>query len=147
MIRTLCVIALATLTSLGHAGTASAFSDGRRHGCGVLVDAAHPWSSRVPDATVETGDHWVTDRLGTHGSCTFTHASIKKLLALPPRTYQHRDTARLAGGVCDWSVGSGHETIKPFQRITCHLPIHLRNHRTYLATVEAYVDPDPRFIQ
>jgi hypothetical protein len=43
-------------------------------------------------------------------------------------------------------IGSGHETIRPFQRITCHLPFRLSRHRTYLTSVEAFVDPDPQFI-
>ena len=146
MIRKLSFITLASLALLVPAGTAGAFSDGQRHGCGVLVDMAHPWSSHVPGGNVETGDHWITDRLGTHGSCTFTHAAIKKLLALAPPTFQRRDVGHLDGGLCDWSRGSGHERILPFQHITCHVPFHLRRHHTYLTTVEAFVDPDPLFI-
>ena len=146
MIRKLFFITLASLALVTSADTAAALADGQRHGCGVLVDAAHPWRSHVPGGIVETGDHWITDRLGTHGSCAFTHAAIRKLLALAPRTYQRRDAGHLEGGLCDWSLGSGHETIRPFQHITCHLPIHLRHHHTYLTTVEAFVDPDPRFI-
>ena len=146
LIGMLSLAALVSLTLLVPAGNAAAFSDGQRHSCGVLVDAAHPWRSQVPGANVETGDHWITDRSGTHGSCTFTHAAIKKLLALAPRTYQGRDVGHLQGGLCDWNLGSSHETIQPFQHITCHLPVHLRQHRTYLTTVEASVDPDPQFI-
>jgi hypothetical protein len=99
MIRRLFFITLASLALLVPAGNAAAFSDGQRHRCGVLVDAAHPWRSHVPGGNVETGDHWITDRLGTHGSCTFTHAAIKKLLALAPRTYRQRDAGHLDGGL------------------------------------------------
>ena len=146
MFRKLVFITLASLALLVLPGNVAASSDGQRHGCGLLVDAAHPWRSHVPGGNVETGDHWITYRLGTHGSCTFTHAAIKKLLALPPRTYRQRDAGHLEGGLCDWSLGSGHETIQPFQHIRCHLPFQLRHHHTYLATVEAFVDPDPEFI-
>ena len=33
---------------------------GADKGCGVLVDAAHPWHSHVPGGNIETGDHWIT---------------------------------------------------------------------------------------
>jgi hypothetical protein len=80
----------------------------------VLVDAAHPWRSQVPGGNVETGDHWITDRQGAHGSCAFTHATIKKLLALATRTYQGRDVGHLESGLCDWNLGSRRgESIRP----------------------------------
>jgi hypothetical protein len=82
MIRKLFFITLASLALLVPAGNAAPHSLGNIHGCGVLVDAADPWRSDVPGGNVETGDHWITDRLGTHGSCTFTHAAITRLLAL-----------------------------------------------------------------
>ena len=143
MIRKLLLTALVSLALLVPAGSAASHSLGNIHGCGVLVDAAHPWRSQVPGGNVETGDHWITDRQGAHSSCTFTHATIKKLLALAPRTYQGRDVGHLEGGLCDWNLGSRRgESIRPFQRITCHVPRHLRDH-TYVTTVEAFVDPDP----
>ena len=146
MIRMLFLTTIVSLALLVPAGSAAARSLGDVHGCGVLVDAAHPWRSQVPGGNVETGDHWITDRQGRHGSCSFTHATIEKLLALAPRTYQGRDVGHLDGGLCDSNLGSrAGESIRPFQRITCHVPRHLRHH-TYVTTVEAFVDPDPRFI-
>jgi pimeloyl-ACP methyl ester carboxylesterase len=78
------------------AGSAAPHTLGTIHGCGVLVDAAHPWRSQVPGGNVEAGDHWITGRQGTHSSCAFTHATIRKLLAHMPRTYRGRDVGRLA---------------------------------------------------
>ena len=146
MIGRLFLTSLLSLTLFAPAGDAAPRPRGDIHGCGVLVDAAHPWRSHVPGGNVETGDHWITDRQGAHGSCAFTHATIKKLLALAPRTYQGRDVGHLEGGLCDWNLGSRlGESIRPFQRITCHVPRHVRHH-TYVTTVEAFVDPDPQFI-
>lgn len=116
-----------------------------RHGCGVLVDAAHPWRSHTADAPVETGDHWITARRGPGSSCAFTHGMIRRLLALPSSTYEGRETAHLFGGICGWNTGSRTETIRPFQDIFCTLPVHVR-HRTFKVLVNAFVDPDPRFI-
>ncbi len=146
MIGRLFLTTLLSLTLFAPAADAAPRPRGDIHGCGVLVDAAHPWRSQVPGGNVETGDHWITDRQGAHGSCAFTHATIEKLLALAPRTYQGRDVGHLEGGLCDWNLGSRlGESIRPFQRITCHVPRHVQHH-TYVTTVEAFVDPDPQFI-
>jgi hypothetical protein len=147
MIGTLFLTVVVSLALLVPARSAASRPLGSIPGCGVLVDAAHPWRSQVSGGNVETGDHWITDRRGTHSSCAFTHATIRKLLALAPRTYQGRDVGHLEGGLCDWNLGSRRgESIRPFQRITCHVPRHLRHH-TYVNTVEAFVDPDPQFIR
>ena len=66
-----------------------------------------------------TGSPRETDRLST---CAFTAVAIHRLLALPERTYQGRNFARLLGGTCVWIHGTGHETIQPFALILCHLP-------------------------
>ena len=115
-------------------------------GCGVLVDAAHPWHSTVPGGNVEAGDHWITARLGHHTTCAFTHVAIHRLLALPARAYQGRDVGRLLGGLCQWTDGDHHERIRPFAEIMCHLPTPRHPHAD-AATVRAFVDPDPRFIR
>jgi hypothetical protein len=114
------------------------------HGCGVLVDQAHPWHSHVPGDKVETGDHWITARAGRFSTCAFTKLAIHRLLALPARTYQPDVVAHLLGGVCGWFRGTGHETIRPFVGIQCFLPTPQRPHVT--VTVRANVDPDPAFI-
>lgn len=95
---------------------------GADRGCGVLVDSAHPWHSQVPGGNVATGDHWITARNGRFSTCAFTQVAIHRLLALPARTYQADDVGQLLGGVCDWTHGTGHETIRPFAEIECHLP-------------------------
>jgi len=118
---------------------------GANKGCGVLVDSAHPWHSHVPGSHTETGDHWLTARNGRLSTCAFTKLAIRRLLALPARTYQARNFARLLGGKCDWEHGSRHETIRPFAQITCHLPVRRHPHIA-AATVIAIVDPDPAFI-
>jgi hypothetical protein len=119
-------------------------ADGRQ-GCGVLIDAAHPWRSHTADGPVETEDHWITARRGRGSSCVFTHEMVHKLLALTPKTYQGRETERLFGGVCAWVSGSRTEIIRPFQGVCCTLPRRVR-HRTFKVLVNAFVDPDPRFI-
>lgn len=118
---------------------------GADRGCGVLVDSAHTWHSRVPDGNVETGDHWITARNGRFSTCAFTQVAIHRLLALPARTYQADNVGQLLGGVCDWTHGTGHETIRPFAEIECHLPTPRHSHIA-AATVIALVDPDPAFI-
>jgi hypothetical protein len=119
--------------------------EGAQQGCGVLVDPAHPWHSHVPAGNTETGDHWITARNGPLSTCAFTKLAIHRLLALPARTYQARDFGRLLGGACDWEHGTGHETIRPFAEIMCHLPTPQHRHIA-AATVRAIVDPDPSFI-
>lgn len=116
-----------------------------RAGCGILVDAAHPWHSRTQDAPVETGDHWIIERGGRLSSCAFTRGAVHRLLAAPADTYEHGDSDALLGGSCTWGTGSRTERIRPFQHIACLLPFHLRHHR-FLVLVQAFVDPDPRFI-
>lgn len=56
-IGTLFLTTLLSLALLVPAGSAAPRSQGNIHGCGVLVDAAHPWRSHVPGGNVETGDH------------------------------------------------------------------------------------------
>jgi hypothetical protein len=126
---------------------ADAANHTNRHGCGVLVDAAHPWHSYTPDAPVETGDHWIVARRGPGSSCAVTRRMIPKLLALPIKTYEgHRDdVTHLLGGICTWETGSRTEHIRPFQHILCQLPVHVHR-RALVVDVEAFVDPDPRFI-
>ena len=116
--------------------------EGAPHGCGVLVDSAHPWHSHVPGSHTETGDHWVTARNGPLSTCAFTKLTIHRLLALPTRIYQADNAGHLLGGGCDWDHGSGHETIRPFAEIVCHLPTPRHPHIA-AATVIALVDPDP----
>jgi hypothetical protein len=38
-----------------------------------------------------------------------------------------------------------HDQYRPFQRITCHVPVSQDRHR-YTTTVQAFIDPDPTFI-
>jgi hypothetical protein len=114
------------------------------HGCGVLVDAAHPWHSHVPGSHTETGDHWITARSGSPNTCAFTALVIHRLLALPKRSYQGRDPAFLLGGACGWIHRTGQETIQPFAVILCRLPIPGHSHIG--VKVRAIVDPDPAFI-
>lgn len=116
-----------------------------RSGCGILVDAAHPWHSRTPDAPVETGDHWIIARNGRASSCAFTRATVHTLLAAPAQTYEAGHSASILGGYCAWDTGSGTERIRPFRHISCVLPFHVR-HRRFIVLVLAFVDPDPRFI-
>jgi hypothetical protein len=137
------LLILAALTGPGAAG--ARVDDGRFHGCGVLVDAAHPWQSHVPSGHVETGNRWLTARAGRLSTCAFASNAIHRLLALPPRTYAGRDVGRLLGGICHWDAISRHETIRPFALIVCHLPTP-SHPRIAAATVEALVDPDPSFI-
>jgi hypothetical protein len=99
----------------------------------------------VPGSNTETGDHRITARNGPLSTCAFTELAIHRLLALPARTYQGRDFGRLLGGKCDWIHGTGHETIRPFAEILCHLPTP-RHPRIAAATVRAIVDPDPAFV-
>jgi hypothetical protein len=126
------------------ASTAARYRD-TQSGCGVLVDSAHPWHSHVPGSNTETGDHWITGRSGPLSSCAFTAVAIHRLLALPARTYQGHEFGRLLGGKCDWTHGTGQETIRPFAEIRCHLPTPRHPHIA-AATVRAIVDPDPAFI-
>lgn len=118
-----------------------------RIGCGVLVDAAHPWRSTTPGGRVQTGNHWITERntSAPDGTCAFARTMVHRLLALPERTYEGRDTGHLFGGLCAWDTGSGGEQLRPFHTIQCHLPARKRGRR-FTAEVVAYVDPDPRFI-
>ena len=51
-----------------------------------------------------------------------TELAIHRLLALPARTYQADNVGRLLAGVCEWTHGTGHQTIRPFAEIDCHLP-------------------------
>jgi hypothetical protein len=117
--------------------------------CGVLVDATHPWHSSVPGGRVQTGDHWITAR-NAHtpaGSCAFVRTMVHRLLALPERTYAGRDGGRLFGGLCTWETGSRGEQVQPFHVILCVLAARTRDRRSkFTIDVEAYVDPDPRFI-
>ena len=113
-------------------------------GCGVLVDAAHPWHSTVPGGNLETGDHWITGREGSLSTCSFTRLAIHRLLALPANAYQGRDVGHLLGGLCEWFEGSHHERIRPFALIKCHLPTPQRPHTA--VTIRAFVDPDPQLI-
>lgn len=139
----LALAALASLILMVPQSTAQ--QSDMRSGCGILVDAAHPWYSRTPDAPVETGDHWIIARGGRVSSCAFTRAIVHGLLAEPADTYEsgHRDT--LLGGYCTWDTGSRTERIRPFRHIVCVLPFHVRRH-SFLVLVQAFVDPDPRFI-
>jgi hypothetical protein len=114
------------------------------NGCGVLVDAAHPWHSHVPGSHTETGDHWITARSGPPNTCAFTKLAIHRLLALPKRSYQGRNTGFLLGGACSWTHGTGQETIQPFASILCRLP--LPEDPLFGVKVRAFVDPDPAFI-
>ena len=116
-----------------------------RHGRAVLVYAAHQWRSHTANAPVETGDHWITARGGPGITCGFTHVMLHRLLSLPGKTYRGCELAHLLGGVCTWDVGSRTETIRPFRDILCLLPLHARDRR-HNVDVEAFVDPDPRFI-
>ena len=104
-----------------------------------------PVAQRVPSGTLQSGDHWIIARLGRLSTCAFAHGAVLKLLAEPARAYKGRGVGRLLGGLCDWTLGSGHETIRPFAEITCHLPTP-RHPRIAAATVRAFVDPDPKFI-
>jgi hypothetical protein len=115
-------------------------------GCGVLVDAAHRWHSHTQAAPAETGDHWIISRRGRVSTCAFTRASVHKLLALPAPTYERGHSDGLLGGLCQWGKGSSTERITPFQHIVCLLPFYVRRHG-FLVRVDAYVDPDPRFIR
>lgn len=144
-------VAVAVLASaivmvpLSNAGEGS----GRRS-CGVLVDAAHPWQSRTADAPVETGDHWIVARANAGSTCDFARKMVHRLLAVPARIYAEDLTTHLFGGYCLWDrgsiFGSRTETFRPFRSIYCiHLPVHVR-HRTFRVLVNAFVDPDPRFI-
>jgi hypothetical protein len=146
MIGRFCLTTLTILAALAWipASTAARTREGAERGCGVLVDSAHPWRSHVPGSTTETGDHWIAARNGPLSTCAFTELAIHRLLALPVRTYQGRDVARLLGGVCSWFHGIGQETIQPFAQIQCPLPTP--RHRHIIATVHAIVDPDPAFI-
>jgi hypothetical protein len=142
------IVALAAINlALGSAPISRAARPGAGtiRGCGILVDAAHPWRSYVPGGNVEMGDHWITARSGPLSSCAFTHLAIHRLLALSARTYHGRDAGRLLGGACDWTEGAHHERIRPFAEITCHLPTP-QHPRIAAATVRAFVDPDPTFI-
>jgi hypothetical protein len=95
----------------------------------------------------QDGDRRPLDHRATAPSARarFTKLAIHRLLALPARTYQGRNFARLLGGICGWAHGSRHKTIRPFALIRCHLPTprhpHIRG-----ATVFALVDPDPAFV-
>ena len=102
-----------------------------------------PMASHVPGSNTETGDHWITARNGPLSTCAFTELAIHRLLALPARTYQADDFGRLLGGRCIWTHGTGHDTIRPFAEILCHLPTPRHPHIA-AATVIALVDPDPR---
>jgi pimeloyl-ACP methyl ester carboxylesterase len=62
---------LASLALLVPAGNAPAFSDGQRHGCGVLVDAGHPWRSHVPGGNVETGAAIANPRNPQHAASRY----------------------------------------------------------------------------
>ena len=105
---------------------------GAFEGCGVLVDSAHPWHSHVPGDKVETGDHWIISRAGRFGTCAFTSRAIHRLLALPERAYEGRLIGVLLGGGCLWARGRGHEKIRPFAAITCHLPTPRHPHTPIL---------------
>ena len=86
------------------------------------------------------------DASGPHRNVPAGNAAGRSLGNIHPQTYQRRDVGHLEGGLCDWNLGSrSGESFRPFQRITCHVPRHLRHH-TYITTVEAFVDPDPHFI-
>src|ERR1700722_18973177 len=137
------LLVLAALAGPGAVSTRA--NDGKFHGCGVLVDTAHPWHSHVPSGRTETGDHWLTARAGPLSTCEFASHAIRRRLPLPQRSYAGRDVGRLLGGLCDWDTTSRHETIRPFAEIVCHLPTP-RHPRSAAATVEALVDPDPSFI-
>ena len=99
----------------------------------------------MPGDNVETGDHWITARIGRLSRCAFTARAIHRLLALPAATYQADNVGHLLGGICDWIHGTGRETIRPFAEILCHLPTPQHPHIA-VATVRAIVDPDPAFI-
>lgn len=118
---------------------------GSIHGCGVLVVPAHPWRSHVDGSGDEAGDHWIVDAQGTHWSCSFARTEIRRLIGLRPRRYAGRDVGNLLGGVCDWELKGVHDHYRPFQRITCHVPMSLHGRR-YTTTVEALIDRDPTFI-
>lgn len=140
-------VLLALVLSLGTARPAAGAETptGGLHSCRVLVDAAHPWQSHVDGGNVETGNRWLTARAGRHGTCAFARTTIRKLLARPSSTYARRDHGHLLGGLCDWDSVAHHEVVRPFFRITCHVPIRLHDLRS-ATTVEAVVDPNPRFI-
>lgn len=53
--------------------------------------------------------------------------------------------AGLLGGLCSWDLKGLHDHYRPFQSITCHVPMSQRRHR-YMTTVQAFIDPDPTFI-
>ena len=143
--RTLGAILLTLAALVGTSPAGARTDDGKFHGCGVLVDAVHPWHSHVPSGHDEIGDHWLTARAGRLSTCAFASHALHRLLALPPRTYAGRDVGRLLGGLCHWDATSRHETIRPFALIVCHLPTP-DHPRSAAATVEALVDPDPNFI-
>lgn len=123
------------------ASTAARPHERPQHGCGVLIDTAHPWHSHVPGGNTETGDHWITARDGRLSTCAFAHLAIHRLLALPARTYPGRDVGRLVGGVCNWAQTTDHETIRPFQDIMCHLPTP--RHRHVVAATVRNRGPEP----
>ena len=146
---TLVALAVVALPALG-GGAAARAKVTKAHGCGVLVAAAHPWRSHVVGGggKGETGDHWITDWRGAHGTCAFTRARLHRLLSF---SSEYLDTAfthgvaHYKGGVCRARYGTDLEVIAPFQRVRCTLPVTIRRHR-YTTTIEAFVDPDPRFI-
>src|SRR4051794_11870461 len=94
----LALAALASLILMVPQSTAR--SSDTRAGCGILVDAAHRWHSRTPDAPVESGDHWVVARNGRMSRCAFTRATVHRLLAAPARTYRGGHSGPILGGYC-----------------------------------------------
>jgi hypothetical protein len=143
-LTTLAVIVAALAWIPGSIGARTRPGSNKGKGCGVLVDSAHPWHSHVPGSHTETGDHWITARNGRLSTCAFTKLAIHQLLALPARTYEGNGAGQLLGGLCDWTHGTGHETIQPFALITCFLPTPRHPH--IASAVSALVDPDPAFI-
>jgi hypothetical protein len=145
------LLAATTIAVSIPAGTAGAAAPpvprrpGNIHGCGVLAVPAHPWRSHVDGGTDEAGDHWIVDAQGAHWSCSFARAEIQRLVGFGPGRYAGRDVGHLLGGLCDWEIKGLHDQYRPFQSITCHVPISQHRHR-YTTTVQAFIDPDPTFI-
>jgi hypothetical protein len=140
------LITACAVIAIGLAETSAASAaTGPQHGCGGITVGSRPWKSHVTDAPLQTGDHWIVWWEGKHGSCSFAKQRAATLIKTITSKEADQVVFQWQGGRCVPQRSRGHQTIDPFWKTGCNLPMYAQ-HRTYHPVVYVMVDPDPRYI-
>jgi hypothetical protein len=127
------------------ANAPASVSTGPQHGCGTIGVPARPWTSTVPDASAQRGDHWIVWWEGRRGSCKFAKSQATQLVRTVTTRQAQRGLFHWHGGTCVSQTERAHETIAPFWKTGCNLAYRFGGN-TYHPVVYVMVDPDPRHI-